>query len=459
MTADLIRCPGCGVNMDLSAFQVRPEQVVCPRCNTRCIVPPAYYQPLNPYYNVPGTQPVQPGAAPGVYGAQQPFNQAYVPQPYGASQPYVMPQPYGVPYPLGTYGEMQPNAAPAFYNAPQPCYYQQMPEQQTETYYSEPQSDPFLGNRSTSEDLDSDSFVSEGLDSLQSDGQQKNVMVSNELLVGDDVLASDEVFVDSDILSNPDALSCDDVLLNGDVLFGNAVQPDNDISLSDIQSYDAPEIQQTQVVPSAIQPIMPLSADASLDEFARSHDDLSQAYDGSSCMTEVVPIDTQEVPEWSVPSESAECESEVIAVVDVLSEEVQGAKDFSGIDVSPTIELQAQEPLASSQVEPSQTTQMQSVDTFLLPIDRKGNAEPLAFALIGFFSTVLLMPFIGIFLCIVSLVMNSQEKKRMLMNPYRGAATFFAVVGIVLNVVLLLFELFIVVSLAMTPAALVALLY
>lgn len=90
----------------------------------------------------------------------------------------------------------------------------------------------------------------------------------------------------------------------------------------------------------------------------------------------------------------------------------------------------------------------------VLPIDAKGNTEPLAFALIGLFSIFTLFPPLGLALCIAALMMNAEERRAGLHNDRAGATKAAAVIGIILNALLLVAEIALVISVIMYPTML-----
>lgn len=138
---------------------------------------------------------------------------------------------------------------------------------------------------------------------------------------------------------------------------------------------------------------------------------------------------------------------------------IQGESvDLPEPDTTSIAELQVHEPLQSDSDLSTPPTSTPN-ESFLLPIDKSGNAEPFAFALIGFLSTITMIPLLGLTLCIVALALSYREKKRNLYSAYRGATLFFAIIGIIVNAAFLLFQIILMISLATAPAALIGMFY
>lgn len=111
------------------------------------------------------------------------------------------------------------------------------------------------------------------------------------------------------------------------------------------------------------------------------------------------------------------------------------------------------DPFAESSFFNASTAKSLTDGTAILPIDAKGNTEPLAFALIGLLSICLLFPPIGLAMCIASLMMGAEERRRGLYNAKGGAARFFAVIGLLANIALLVVEVYLIVSWVSDPPA------
>lgn len=132
-------------------------------------------------------------------------------------------------------------------------------------------------------------------------------------------------------------------------------------------------------------------------------------------------------------------------------------RPFSMPKPASAVAAPAADPFGDSSFFNAATAKSLTDSTAILPIDAKGNAEPLAFALIGLLSVFLLFPPIGLALCLASLMMSSEEKRRGLYNSRRAAARFFAVLGLLANIALLAAEVYGIVSWVSDPPAVLGL--
>ncbi len=155
-------------------------------------------------------------------------------------------------------------------------------------------------------------------------------------------------------------------------------------------------------------------------------------YSESGYQTEQTYVETEIIESTPEPLPIPEPSRPVISSTSSL------VPDTSGLDKSPFFA--------------PQTPEKSKEDVFLLPIDAKGNTEPLAFAVIGFLSTLFMFPPLGLALCIIALSMGADEKRHNLYNSHRGLTTLFAVLGMVLNIAVLVVEILMVAVLGMTPA-------
>lgn len=374
MAANLIRCPGCGVNMDLSTFPVRPEQVVCPRCQTRCAVPPDPTANGAPAFQQPGYVPAS--SAPTVsFDAP---GQQYAAAPYASPQMQLAPQMQQqtpapmmqqAPQPLQQASVMQqPSPAPQMQQAPQPVYSQVPEPTPMPAPVPTPMPEPSMAT-----------------------------------------------------VNYPQAA-------------GPNVSQTADASLQPVIEPIAP-----MQLGSLGEPVVLSSYDASQ---AMGFEDLSYESTASSTLYTVPGYETEQT---YVETEIIESTPEPLSIPEPPTSVAPPAPpastfthDTSGLDKSPFFS--------------PQTPEKSKEDVFLLPIDAKGNTEPLAFAVIGFLSTIFMFPPLGLALCIIALSMGADEKRHNLYNSHRGLTTLFAVLGIVLNLAVLVVEILMVAIMGMTPA-------
>lgn len=301
MAPDLIRCPGCGVKMDLSTFAIRPDQVICPRCSTRAAVPPLAPSPSAAGFTYP--------PAPAPFAASQ--------QSYGApasySPSYISPSAYTA--------QVVASPSPAAYGAA-------------------PMSAPLM-----SRPLPTSSFV-----------WPQNAVAPAPLGPGPQPAP--------------------------------APQP---------APLPAPQ-------PAPLPPRTPAPAPAPTPASA--------------------PAPSAAPRSFSMPKGAAQ--------------QSRGSQP---------------DPFADSSFFNASTAKSLTDGTAILPIDAKGNSEPLAFALIGLLSMFLLFPPIGLALCLTSLMMGGEERRRGLYNAKGAAARFFAVLGLLANIALLAAEVYLIVSWVSDPPA------
>lgn len=326
MAPDLIRCPGCGVKMDLSTFAIRPDQVVCPRCSTRAVVPPksstmGATSQAGAMQSAQGAPPQNSFAQSMPVGAAAPSSFAY--SPASSYNPYISPQAYSA----------------QVFTAPTPTF------------------------------------------------------------------------------TVPLAASS---------------------------------------MPIALQPVsMPLPTQVPVDWY-RGYGSGMQA-----------PVRRMVAPGASLQAPlSAQGAAGVAGVAGAAGAATAAAQAGSSFLNSPPNEFTmpkggtrvAQQPSkqqngSKSSAQPvAQSSSSGSVQG-ILPIDQKGNVEPLAFAIIGLFTALSLFPPIGIVLCILALRMVFEERAHGLHNSHRGATVGIALIGLIVNLILLVFEISYVIPIIMNPPA------
>lgn len=449
MPQDMIACPGCGVIMDLSPFAVRPTQVVCPRCDTVSIVPPLAIVVPNAVDEIPlkaleNREPQKQDLAPVevIAPLEEPAVQKADPFSSAPLDDSLQLFSYDGAQAASGLGEKQPAAprhealharheAPARAAEDKPAHDTPVtgkPAPDTSAIAETAPDVPNANEASTAKAAEVEPEEPSSVQTAKVEPEEPKTDVSARVESEEpsaDVSARvelDEPKADAS-LYEMEAVLEPDVALTTSAIKEQMLHRDAQSALPQQQPVQQPAQQQ----PAQQQPIQ--------------QQDLQ---------SQTIKQPAQSLPSQHVQAQTTQISSSVAPGAWPQATLTNGALAPAGAVLphgGATKDARRIHDLATGQA---------NAVSQVLPIDRKGNAEPLAFAVLGLLSVLSFFPPLGIVLCMTALMMNGEEKRHGFNNSYASATSVCAIIGLILNCFAAIGALLLMGVLFTTPAVLLA---